>query len=125
MKRICIFLSLCILSFTQAQTKLDSMLVNISLTPVTSGIIYERVTPFANLYHLNENSNQAVDYVYFRQALSELYRASNQTRLISLSTLEQQIAGTSANNTTDVAILNSALQCINYNTDSPYRGGYC
>ena len=49
------------------EVSLDQMLVNISKTTVTSGIIYERVTPFANLYNFNTNPNRNIaDFKFFK-----------------------------------------------------------
>ncbi|WCO01114.1 T9SS type A sorting domain-containing protein [Psychroserpens ponticola] len=107
-----------------AQTKLDSMLVNVDKSTVTSGIIYERVTQFANLYNFNKpNYSNTADYKYLRQALNELHNASNQTRLISLQELENRIASTTQENHLDVAILNSTFQILNYNFENPNSGG--
>lgn len=107
-----------------AQTKLDTMLVNVDQTTVTSGIIYERVTQFANLYNFNRpNYPNTSDYKYLRQGLSELHRASNKTRLISLKTLETRIAGTTNANAADVAIINSPFEILNYNYEDENAGG--
>ena len=49
------------------EVSLDQMLVNISKTTVTSGIIYERVAPFANLYNFNTNPNRnKADFKFFK-----------------------------------------------------------
>ena len=111
-------------SSINSQTKLDSMLVNVDQSNVTSGIIYERVTQFANLYNFNkpEYSNIST-YDYFRQALSELHRASNENQLISLSELENRIANTTQLNKVDVAILNTPFQILNYNYEDETSGG--
>ncbi|WP_084205813.1 T9SS type A sorting domain-containing protein [Psychroserpens mesophilus] len=107
-----------------AQTKLDSMLVNVNQSSVTSGIIYERVTQFANLYNFNKaNYSNSSDYKYFRQALNELHNASNHTRLISLQELENRIANTIQDNEVNIAILNSPFQILNYNYENQGEGG--
>ncbi len=120
------FLIVAILFYStiSAQTKLDSMLVNVNQSSVNSGIIYERVTQFANLYSFNktEESNTAT-YKYFRQALSELHNASNQTRLISLDELENRIANTTQDNQVEVAILNTPFHILNYNYENQNAGG--
>jgi hypothetical protein len=108
-----------------SQTKLDTMLVNVNKSSVTSGIIYERVAQFANLYNYNKaNYSNTSDYKYFRQALHELYTASNQTRLISLQELENRIASVAQeDNQVKVAVLNSPFQILNYNYEQPSAGG--
>lgn len=111
-------------SVLMAQTKLDSMLVNVEQTSVTSGIIYERVTQFANLYNFNRPKYpNTADYKYLRQGLSELYRASNQTRLISLEELERRITGTTSANEVDIAIVTTPFEILNYNYKDERSGG--
>lgn len=107
-----------------SQTKLDSMLVNVNKSSVTSGIIYERVTQFANLYNFNKaDYSNSSDYKYFRQALNELHNASNHTRLINLQELENRIANTIQDNEVNIAILNSPFQILNYNYENQSEGG--
>lgn len=109
---------------TMSQTKLDTMLVNVNKSSVTSGIIYERVAQFANLYNFNKPSfSNTSDYKYFRQALNELHNASNQTRLIDLQELENRISNTTQDNQVNIAILNSPFQILNYHFENPNAGG--
>jgi pimeloyl-ACP methyl ester carboxylesterase len=125
MKNFYVLTVIMLLSYSiNSQTKLDSMLVNVNKTSVTSGIIYERVAQFANLYNFNkpEFSNSS-DYKYLRQALNELHEASNQTRLINLQELENRISNTIQDNEVNVAILNSPFQILNYNYETPITGG--
>jgi flagellin-like hook-associated protein FlgL len=64
---------------------LDDALQNVNQSTVTSGIIYERVITAANLYNFNKVTtfNQA-NFGYFKQALSEMRNASNNTRFVNL-----------------------------------------
>jgi hypothetical protein len=64
---------------------LDTQLSNVPQNTVTSGVIYERVITAANLYNFNKVTtfNQA-NFGYFKQALSEMRSASNNTRFVSL-----------------------------------------
>lgn len=39
------------------QTKVDSMLVNIDKASFTSGVLYDRVVPFARLRAFNDSTN--------------------------------------------------------------------
>jgi deoxyhypusine synthase len=68
---------------------LDDALQNVNQSTVTSGIIYERTLQLANLYNFNKVStfNQA-NFGYFKQALSEMRNASNNTRFMSLNTFK-------------------------------------
>lgn len=115
----------------QAQTvptgeniSLDQQLTNVNQTSVTSGIIYERVISAANLYNFNKVSTfNTANYSYFKQALSEMHRASNGSKFISLESFKALLVNTTANNTVDLAILNTQFQILNYNEDYPSQGG--
>ena len=68
MKKLKIFFTLIVLTLSlQAQTKqtyteaFDSIFVNVSRVQATTGILYERVVPFANLVNFNSNVNSLVD----------------------------------------------------------------
>ncbi len=72
-------LSLYQLSAQEITSPLDDALQQVDQTSVTRGIIYERVTQFANLYNYNKQENfNTATYAYFQKALSEMYRASNE-----------------------------------------------
>lgn len=126
MKKFSIFIFLLSQWFFFAQNDLDNMLSNINQTSVTSGIIYERTLPIANLYEHNQqgsNHNKA-DYKLFRQALLELHKASNYTKLISLSELESRIANDqNLENVVNIGIINSPFHVLNYVEENPSQGG--
>ncbi|MDR3046298.1 MAG: putative lipase, partial [Bacteroidales bacterium] len=58
-------------TFTQM---FDSIFINVSRTDATTGILYERVVPFANLFRFTNPDTADVDI--FLQGYSELYRAT-------------------------------------------------
>jgi len=74
-----VFIILYSSALAQKMNQLDSLLVKVDQSLVTSGIIYERVTPMADLYAFNYagTEHNIADYGFFKQALSEMYRASN------------------------------------------------
>lgn len=81
---VCCFLAT--LLFAQTNP-LDAQLININQSAVTSGFIYDRVTPLANLSVFNipgATPHNTADFRFFKQALVELYTASNYTKLVSL-----------------------------------------
>lgn len=103
---------------------LDQQLTNISQSSVTSGIIYERVIPVANLYNFNKVSTfNTANFPYFKQALSEMRRASNNTKFISLDAFKTMVAANTSQNEVDVAILNTQFHVLNFNEDNPSAGG--
>jgi hypothetical protein len=101
----------------QAQTEqtytesFDSVFQYVSRTQATTGILYERVVPFANLLNFNSNLNASVDtssYYHFAQAYSELYRAAFNisARLPwSFGNFEEQIKNTAMPGIIDIALL--------------------
>ncbi|MEC4049298.1 hypothetical protein OX284_007635 [Flavobacterium sp. SUN046] len=127
MKKIVIFLVILMISGitgAQAPLTLDQQLVNVNQSSVTSGIIYERVAQFANLYNFNKsNEFNVADFKYFKQAFSEMRRASNDTKFISLDDFKNLINETTAVNQVDIAIINTQFHILNYNKDEPTLGG--
>ncbi len=125
MKKILITLTGIVLSLSniKAQTNtLDAMLVNIDLSPVTSGIIYERALPFANLYNYNQSYDTAT-LGYFEQAFHELYRASNQLQFMPYTNLRQLYTSEDQSNIIDIGMINTQFSILNYNENNPYAGG--
>lgn len=130
-KKYCFFALLLFSMATLAQTvpageniSLDQQLSNIPQTTVTSGIIYERVIPVANLYNFNTVSTfNTANFPYFKQALSEMRIASNDTKFIPLDAFKNLVNATTNANEVDVAILNTQFNVLNYNEDNPSAGG--
>lgn len=63
------------------QNALNAIPQNSSLSGkmVNNKILYDKVTPFAGLFTFNEDDNNLSYDLHFRQALSEMYRASDKT----------------------------------------------
>lgn len=126
MKKLFIFLGFITFYQAKAQVTLDQQLVNVNQSTVTSGIIYERVKPFASLYTYNQpnGTNNTADYKYFEQALSELHRASNKLKLISHYELRNRIATElNTQNVVNIGIINTQYSVMNYNFENPTLGG--
>lgn len=132
MQKVYYFLWVMLFSIaTHAQTvpageniSLDQQLTNIPQSTVTSGIIYERVLSTANLYNFNKVSSfNTANFPYFKQALSEMRRASNDSKFISLDAFKTLVAANTIPNEVDVAILNTQFHVLNYNEDTPSAGG--
>ena len=95
MKKIRYFffaLLFCIIAKAQTSPQpntLDTQLSNVTQTSVTSGIIYERTLQLANLYNFNKSSTfNTANYDYFKQALLELNKASNNAKFITVNALK-------------------------------------
>lgn len=106
------------------EVSLDQMLVNIDKTTVISGVIYERVAPYTNLYSFNTNVNRNIaDFEFFKQALLEMYLASNQSQFSSIETLNNNLNPIVYNDASvTMGILNTPFQSINYNEENPSLG---
>jgi len=113
-------------AFAQTGRRLDDQLKNVDLSSVTSGIIYERVSPMANLYAFNYDSTgyNIANYALFEQALSELHRASNKTKLVSHHSLRNTISSDrKTKGIVNVGIINTPFEILNYKAEDEQTGG--
>ncbi|CCG52270.1 Protein of unknown function precursor [Flavobacterium indicum GPTSA100-9 = DSM 17447] len=99
------------------------MLSNLNTTQITSGVLIDKVTTFANIINYNTFDSNISNSNHFAQALSELYRASDQTKFISLTELKNRTATTTSNNSVDVGIINTTFHKLNFNEENPSAGG--
>ena len=82
MKKLLLFLIVFASLTAEAQTPknftqtADSCLVNLNKSGVTTGILYDRVFPFASLAIFNENYADTSSYSHFKQGYNELYDAA-------------------------------------------------
>ncbi|WP_435415742.1 hypothetical protein [Polaribacter aestuariivivens] len=128
MKKIKFYLFVLFLSLQlQAQltngnftTEVDYRLQNISKTPITSNILIDRVFPVAALQEFNQGSRiDTSSYTHFKQAWSELYRASYIKNFSALAQLKQQVTTKNYNNSTvPIGIINTEFHQGNYGTTS-------
>jgi len=88
----------------------DSVFSVVSRTQATTGILYERVVPFANLINYNSTINpvDTSNFTHFIQSYSELYRAAFDTsaRLPwNLEDFELQVENNALSGVVDIGIL--------------------
>ena len=92
MKNLLFTISFALLSFANAfaQTNsLDKQLQKVDQSSVTSGIIYNRVNPLADLCVFNmpaEKPHNTADFRFFEQALFELHKLKNNIMLSYFNT---------------------------------------
>ncbi|MEQ8927144.1 MAG: hypothetical protein RLO81_15090, partial [Fulvivirga sp.] len=67
---------------------MDSLLNDLDNTKLQTGILYDRVSPFAHLEGFNERGDTS-SFEHFRQAWSELYRSSYQKTFANVDVLKQ------------------------------------
>lgn len=101
----------------------NTAIQNLPANQISSGILYNKVVPFSNLYTFNRPEYNTADYELFTQAISELYRASEQTKFISSASLKTIVESTSTMNTIKIGIINTNFQFLNYNETTPTDGG--
>ena len=126
MKKITLCMLLMILSLkVQAQLtsgnftdEVDYRLQNVSKTPITSNILIDRVFPVAAIQVFNQGSRiDTSSYSHFKQAWSELYRASYTKNFATLQQLKTQIQNKNyQENEVPLGIINTEFHQGNYGT---------
>lgn len=77
------------LSYTQMA---DTLLYLLDKSFISTGILYDRVYPFASLHDFNNNRADTSNYLHFMQAHGELYQAAyNKTGFITNGYLDTLI----------------------------------
>ena len=103
---------------TIAQTSpLDRQLQNINQSTVTSGIIYDRSTPLADLCVYNmpaDEPHNTADFRFFKQALFELHKASNYGKLVSLEQIVKELVKKSMTNNNFYIISKLPMKILYY-----------
>jgi hypothetical protein len=95
------------------EVNIDSMLVNIDKSTFTSGVLYDRVSPWARLDIYNDSINIA-SANYFEQALLEIYNSSNQEKFISHKSLRNSYTPDTIPNLVDIGIMNVLFHKVNF-----------
>jgi Secretion system C-terminal sorting domain/Putative serine esterase (DUF676) len=92
---------------------MDSLLNYVNKAPITTGILYDRVMPFAKLDMLKLNgSTTTSNYQNFIQSWSELYRAAYNPTFLSLENLKTNIKANTNVNLVDIGIINTKINGI-------------
>ena len=96
---------------------------------ISTGILYSRVSPFSNLNNFNSTEYNTANAGLFTQALSELYRASQQTQFMPVSMLSQlkqntfQARGSNTSPLIDIGVLNTSFNFLFYDEENEANGG--
>ncbi|MEE9407622.1 MAG: hypothetical protein V3V28_06055 [Polaribacter sp.] len=98
--------------------EVDFRLQNISKTPITSNILIDRVVPVAGIQVFNQDNRiDTSSYAHFKQAWSELYRASYTKNFATLQLLKTQIQNKNyQKNEVSIGIINTEFHQGNYGT---------
>ncbi|MGY0426674.1 MAG: alpha/beta fold hydrolase, partial [Polaribacter sp.] len=99
-------------------TEVDYRLQNISKTPITSNILIDRVFPVAAIQIFNQGVRiDTSSYVHFKQAWSELNRASYIQNFSTIGQLKNQIKNKNYQEyEVPIGIINTEFQQGNYGT---------
>lgn len=97
--------------------RMDEILTNVNKTPITTGILYDRVMSFSDLDWLKENESITnSNYQHFIQSWSELYRASYNPVFPNLESLKSSINANTNANMVDLGVINTKINYIDYGT---------
>ena len=108
---------------------MDSIMSYVNKTPITTGILYDRVMSFSSLNMLKENAIVTKsNYKHFIQSWSELYRSAYTPTFPSLETLKTTINSNTNASLVDIGIINTKMNYIDYGTPTnpslTQTGGY-
>lgn len=106
------------LQITDVPYNWTNMLANLPISQITSGVLLNKITDFANLTNFNTTEKNLSDAQHFNQALSELYKASDQIRFVSTTTLASRTAYSTNTNSVDVGVINTLFHRLNFNEDN-------
>jgi len=116
-----IFLLLLTPCISQNDADIDAMLVNIDKSKLTSGVLYERTTPWAGIYSFNTAANISSKN-HFEQALMELYVASDNQKFITPQALRSSYLSEEIEDAVDIGIINAKYHFLNYNKENEQDG---
>lgn len=105
--------------------KIDEMTKNLDLSEIKSGILIDRSANLSKFAKINSfESNEPIDYSYFKQALFDLHIASNEQKFISYGELKEKVKTTkTSDNVVFMGIINSEFQSLNYDKDNLNSSG--
>ena len=108
---------------------MDSLLLFVNKAPVTTGILYDRIQPFAYLSRLKENGQATkTTFKNFVQGWSELHRASFNPTFGNVEVLKNSIKTNTDPSFVDIGVINTKINYIDFGTPTQpsltMQGGY-
>ncbi len=103
-------------------TNVDSLIAPLNKESFTSGVLYDRVVPIANLTSFNTATNNVSSLPHFEQALYELYRAAKKTKFNSVANARKAYVSLARKNKVDIGIINAQLHRLNFNAENNQLG---
>lgn len=110
-------LFLSIMLYAQEKTytqKMDSLMMYVDKSQMTTPILYDRVFSFSNL---NASVPSSISYDYFLQSWSDMYRASYQPNFISPEHLQEYARRSLQDNQVQIGVINLKYNYIDFGTD--------
>jgi len=96
---------------------MDSLLTYVNKTPITTGILYDRVMAFSSLNMLKENGIiTKSNYQHFIQSWSELNRSAYSPTFLDVENLKTSIQNNANTSVVDIGIINTKMNYIDYGT---------
>jgi hypothetical protein len=96
---------------------MDYLLTNVNKTPISTGILYDRVMSFSSLSMLKENGTiTKSNYLNFIQSWSELYRSAYSPTFSDVDNLKASINTNLDPNIVDIGVINTKMNYIDYGT---------
>lgn len=92
---------------------MDSLLSHVDKTSMTTGILYDRAAPYADL---DTDTSPTVTPEYFMQAWNELYNASTSAPFISADALQEQINEKKQNGKIILGVINLKMNYLDFGT---------
>ncbi len=87
-------------------------------SPANYSVLYDKVVPFSGLYTYHEPDNNVSGANHFRQALSEMYNASDKNLFESVEILEGKINTLTGRDVVPIGILNTEFTYLNYTPEN-------
>ncbi|MBQ0786136.1 MAG: hypothetical protein KBT69_01450, partial [Oceanihabitans sp.] len=109
----------------ESEMTMDQMLEKVDKAKFTSGILMDRSQNYSNISQLNTQEKVvSINYSYFKQALLDLYNASNKKMFISSKSLKDGFKNKKReDNIVDFGIISADFESLNYNPNDESLGG--
>jgi len=101
--------------------KMDSIFEDLDKTEISTGILYDRVPSFANIEQFNKK-NDTANFSLFRQAWSELYRASYTPAFMNLSEKIKSMKKKDDYDQVSIGLINMEFNTINKGEGQEEKG---
>ncbi|WP_299892073.1 hypothetical protein [uncultured Lacinutrix sp.] len=126
--QITVLLLFCFNAFSQdlkqyQELSVDSMLINVDMKALDSGILYDRTSALSNLKEFNTKEKNIATVKLFEQALYDLYKSSNKEKFVSYKTARKNYPVNTEYDQVGIGIINARFQSVNFNEENKEENG--